>query len=413
MTYKLQKFTSVYPDFIGQFLADNPDYESLSFARLYERFVASHYGWSNYYAQSLNALGYDAQDIFVNIGPLQKSWADERGVKYSRNAWQKNIVLAQVKSFSPDVLFLQDLHFFDRPFRQHLREVCGKRILMIGWQAGPTEDFGALKDLDLLLTCAPHFAEYMRQAGANAALLLHAFEPSILACLPRITERDLDFTFAGSLVLRDGFHQERYRLVRHLIDSTPLLIWGEIIEAKSPPKRARLLSPARAVARHLKNLELSSDPGSKPKSRQQVFSRKSLIVPPDMADRNRFRASVFGLRYYEILARSKVALNSHIDCAEQTAGNMRLFEATGTGACLLTDRKSNLSELFQPDVEVATYGSREECAEKVKFLLTHDEERKAIGAAGQRRVMRDHTFEQRAVRLDNLIRQAFHKLRSS
>ena len=121
---------------------------------------------------------------------------------------------------------------------------------------------------------------------------------------------------------------------------------------------------------------------------------------------NRFHDPVFGLRYYEILARSKLTFNSHIDCAEQYAGNMRLFEATGAGACLVTDRKSNLAELFEPDVELVTYGSAEECAEKVNYLLDHDEQRVAIAAAGHRRVLRDHTFEQRAIYLDNLIRQA-------
>jgi len=135
-------------------------------------------------------------------------------------------------------------------------------------------------------------------------------------------------------------------------------------------------------------------------SRQSVGSEDELVL------HDRFHKPVFGLRYYEVLARSKVAFNSHIDCAEQYAGNMRLFEATGAGACLVTDRKHNLPEMFEPDVEVVTYGSVEECAEKVRYLLEHDSEREAIGAAGQRRVLRDHTFEKRAQSLDALIRQA-------
>jgi len=64
---------------------------------------------------------------------------------------------------------------------------------------------------------------------------------------------------------------------------------------------------------------------------------------------------------------SKMTFNSHIDCAEQFAGNMRLFEATGMGACLITDSKSNLPEMFEPDVEVVTYRSAERVVEKVRF----------------------------------------------
>jgi len=62
--------------------------------------------------------------------------------------------------------------------------------------------------------------------------------------------------------------------------------------------------------------------------------------------------------------------------------------------------------MFEPDVEVVSYGSAEECAEKVRYLLEHDSEREAIAAAGQNRVLRDHTFERRAKCLDELISQA-------
>ncbi|NIR14974.1 MAG: glycosyltransferase family 1 protein, partial [Desulfobacterales bacterium] len=98
---------------------------------------------------------------------------------------------------------------------------------------------------------------------------------------------------------------------------------------------------------------------------------------------------------YEISARSKIALNSHIDCFENYAGNMRLYEVTGMGACLLTDWKINLPELFEPEVEVVTYRSVEECREKVSYLLENDTERRAIAAAGQKRTLRDHTYRQR------------------
>jgi spore maturation protein CgeB len=82
---------------------------------------------------------------------------------------------------------------------------------------------------------------------------------------------------------------------------------------------------------------------------------------------------------------------------------MRLFEATGMGACLLTDWKTDLQDIFEPDKEVVAYRSAEECVEKVNYLLHHEKERQAIAAAGQRRTLRDHTFAQRALQLDELI----------
>jgi len=84
---------------------------------------------------------------------------------------------------------------------------------------------------------------------------------------------------------------------------------------------------------------------------------------------------------------------------------MRMFEATGVGACLLTDRKENLANLFAPESEVVSYGSAAECVEKVRYLLEHESERAAVAAAGQRRTLRDHTFAHRAAQIDAIIRQ--------
>ncbi len=83
---------------------------------------------------------------------------------------------------------------------------------------------------------------------------------------------------------------------------------------------------------------------------------------------------------------------------------MRLFEATGVGACLLTDRKDNLASLFEPDREVVTYGSAEEAVEKYRYLADNPRERATIAAAGQRRTLRDHGFDRRAARIDEILR---------
>jgi glycosyltransferase involved in cell wall biosynthesis len=119
----------------------------------------------------------------------------------------------------------------------------------------------------------------------------------------------------------------------------------------------------------------------------------------------RARPPLFGLDMFRQLSASRVALNTHIDISTHSASNMRLFEATGVGTCLLTDWKENLGELFEPDAEVVAYRDAEECIEKVKYLLRHDARRRDIAAAGQRRTLRDHTFESRAALIDDIIRE--------
>jgi spore maturation protein CgeB len=116
---------------------------------------------------------------------------------------------------------------------------------------------------------------------------------------------------------------------------------------------------------------------------------------------------VFGLNMFQKLHDSKIVLNTHIDVSQTSASNMRLFEATGVGSCLLTDWKSNLSELFEPERDVATYRTPQECIDKANYLLLHENERIALAQAGQKRTLMQHTINLRAEQIDEIIRGEF------
>ena len=95
------------------------------------------------------------------------------------------------------------------------------------------------------------------------------------------------------------------------------------------------------------------------------------------------------------LGRSRITINHHIDVAENYANNLRLYEATGMGALLVTDAKSNLGDIFDNGREVAAYRSPEQAVEMVQYYLDHDEERRAVARRGQQRVLTEHTYAHR------------------
>ena len=105
------------------------------------------------------------------------------------------------------------------------------------------------------------------------------------------------------------------------------------------------------------------------------------------------RGELYGMAMFQALADAKVTLNVHIDVVGDRAVNMRLFEATGTGSCLLTDRKGDIGRLFEEGKEVVVFDGPEDCAEKARWLLDHETERAAIAAAGKARTLRDHNLE--------------------
>jgi spore maturation protein CgeB len=118
----------------------------------------------------------------------------------------------------------------------------------------------------------------------------------------------------------------------------------------------------------------------------------------------RVEAPLWGVQMLEAMTAAQVVLNNHIDASGEYAANMRLFEATGVGACLLTDRKRNLRELFEAGSEILDYSSPQECLEKARWVMENPKEGEKIALAGQKRCLRDHTYADRATRLHEIIR---------
>jgi spore maturation protein CgeB len=108
---------------------------------------------------------------------------------------------------------------------------------------------------------------------------------------------------------------------------------------------------------------------------------------------------------YGRLAESRMTVNVHIDVAENYANNMRLYEATGCGALLITDHKDNLHELFLPDREVVEYRSVDEAIEKIRYYTEHPSEAEAVALAGQRRTLGEHSYLQRMEELTGILRR--------
>ena len=107
------------------------------------------------------------------------------------------------------------------------------------------------------------------------------------------------------------------------------------------------------------------------------------------------RKGVYGLGQYELLRGARSTINIHAGLAKNYAANMRLFEATGIGTCLLTDLSSDLAEFFEPDYEALTFSSIAEAVEKARYIVDHPAEADKIAASGHQRTLKDHTFAAR------------------
>ena len=130
-------------------------------------------------------------------------------------------------------------------------------------------------------------------------------------------------------------------------------------------------------------------------------------------DPNRSHAPVHGLDFYSVLQRSRTTFNLHTDEARGCVGNQKLFQATGVGACTITDRGANLHDLFNDGTEIVTYDGIEDCVEKVNYLLSHEDERRDIAAAGRNRTLSEHSSRKRYTEVDEIIQRALAGCRRS
>ena len=118
----------------------------------------------------------------------------------------------------------------------------------------------------------------------------------------------------------------------------------------------------------------------------------------------RWSKPVLGNDYFDVLRASRVTFNNHTERSMGSVGNMRLFEATGIGTCLLTDTGDNMRDLFVPEKEVMTYRNTNDAVDKVNYLLKHDKERNELALAGQQRALTEHTIYHRCQFIDEIIR---------
>lgn len=387
MACRILHVTAAYPACYPPLVAGIPENER-TYARLLKAYVDSRVGWSDFWVRGMRRLGYEAEMVVCNFELLQKAWASERGWQAAPGRGWAEILVAQTRVWKPDVIFIQDLYTVSAPVRRALRDAL-PNMALLGWRFAPTPRPAELGDLDAVVTGAEVYAEEFRRVGIRTEVVPLFFPEDVLLDVVPPPERTRPFIFCGSIIRNAGWHAERYRAIRKLLDNTPLEIHAaESAFGAAAPRWAFLLKACpRIVKRALPDAVCRRMP------LQQLYPR-------------RFRAAVSGLDYFRLLAETEICFNAHGDLAAAFAGNMRLFEATGMGACLLTDHKPNLADFFEPDREVVAYRTPAEAVDKARYLLAHPRERADIAERGRLRTLRDHTLAARLPNFGSLIEQA-------
>lgn len=361
-----------YAAFLVQFYHKYPEHNSWSYQEHFKKQMDCYVGWGDLWQRHLTPTGqFDVMQVQVNDVHLQKKWALENKISYRPDFWMEDIFKAQVLSFKPDVYFAHDTHYIGPELRNKIIKEVGSVKKVLGWDGIAMIDPVRFDGCDIVLSCSPFIAEAYSDLGKKGYLFRYAFEPALLDHLK--TEPKLHpLSFAGSLTLGKGGHNYRLEVLGALARSLPLEVW---LSSFNKPDQIYFI----------KNLWRKCKEGHF----QQVMDILRLW--------KRNQGEVFGLDMFQVIAQSGLTINTHIDVARNQAANIRLFEATGCGACLVTDFKDNLGDYFEDGKEVIAYKSPEECVEKVKYLLNHPAEYQSIAKAGQERTLTQYTYQKRVL----------------
>ena len=101
--------------------------------------------------------------------------------------------------------------------------------------------------------------------------------------------------------------------------------------------------------------------------------------------------------------RSAAGVLNNLHPAEVDGVNLRLFEAAGSGAAVLTEFRPTVPDLFAVGAEVLAFRDFDELVEQASCLLGEPGLTARIGDAAARRAHRDHTMAQRVTTIVNTL----------
>ncbi len=352
--------------------------------------------WASGWEDALTKHEIEVLSIPINLPLFLISWQKEN----NSSAVESNyIIVDMLNKFKPDVLLYDN---YNLELLLFIKEKISSIKKVILWSGSAIANSEIFNNVDLVLSCAPETVQILKEQGKVAEHLNHSFNKKLLGSENLLSDK-YDFIFIGQIYRAIGFHMERNMLLKEIVKTTNVKIFSsayelefsDILHHLVKKSALTLLFPVYYVLKQFSN---EYSPKLEKAKRYPLFpyslKLKKVLLP-----------TVYGKKMYNVIRNSKIVLNIHADSSPLYASNMRLFETTGAGSCLLTDWRKNIKDFFKEDEEVVTYRNANECSDKAKWLLNNDKEREAIANKGQQKTFSSHLYEHRAPELIGIIKK--------
>lgn len=397
--------------------------------------------YTDAYSRHFETSGHTVTDLVFNVPQMRAAWARDHAMRSTGHPSASAFAFDAIERVRPDIIFTQKWGPFTASDLIRIRHDF-PFVRTIATHAGNLKNIRTTAAFDVVFAAVPSFVEPLKRAGCeNVHVVAHGFDSRILRALGPPPPEFHDVTFAGSV---EAMHSRRRQILTGALDAGVLDCWiNEVdpkarIERNAAGDRKRRYdwdAVQRRFRRRMRGLQgtvLAGQIGSHAlggridriaskahDSNLKYLSKRDLsdgyvaddaqadAMSQSMGDQwpDRVRPPVFGIDMYRLLRASRISLHCAANFAGESAGAIRLFEATGVGSLLLTDDTAGLDRYFHIDQEVVTYSGVGDCLEKIEWLIGHEKERQAIAFAGQERTLRDHTLASRAADIVQVLEQ--------
>lgn len=342
--------------------------------------------WQNLYYPLLDLghevipFDYDLRETFQHLDttqPQHQRFVIENRPKVSQALLTQ---IQQAHREKPIDLFFS--YFYDAcVLPETLQAIRQMGIKTVNWYCNGSYQ------LHLVQNIAPHYdwclvpekfrLEDYRQLGANPIYCQEAANPNFYR--PSEERYHYEVSFVGQA------YGDRPAYLSYLHQQgLPLRVWGKgwqryNLSLQPPLKQLRhnfkTLFQSKSFASHLKRPPLL--PGH-------------LIgdVLPDREMVNVFSQSKINLGF-------STCGNTHQSGEKILQVRLRDFEVPMSGGFYMVEYMEELEAFFNIGTEIVCYRDAEDLAQKIRYYLSHDEEREAIRSAGYQRCLQDHSWQQR------------------
>jgi len=298
-----------------------------------------------------------------------------------------------------DLFFSYFYGAFCRP--EIIAEIRRMGIVTVNWYCNASYQFHLVEDIapayDYCLVPEKFRMVDYRRIGANPIYFQEAANPNFYKPYP--LKQEFDVVFVGQK------YGERSDYIRHLWkQGIDIRVWGQgWLDAAQEHDSSRFLTKLLKYAGKTTRLDGWKVAAHtivrklrQPASASRIIERTggdlptSMLGPPLSDD-----------EMVKMYSRSKISLGfstcgeTHRDAQRIMQVRLRDFEAPMSGAFYIVEYMEELEEFFKIGKEIVCYHDKADLADKIKYYLTHDEERERVRQAGHARALADHSWQRR------------------